>query len=136
MKIPEKTGSHLVVTNGQGKLFIQTLLPSEPQIRLASGSELYSYGGKTYLPRRNTGPAPECRVEISPSQPASVDYFLHVLTATDAEIASIEPATAEIKDQEVSVTIGEANITFTMAEAGGYIRISGQNIKFADGIER
>jgi len=136
MKTPAKTASHLVVTNGQGRLFIQTLLPKEPQVKLVDGSELYSYGGETYLPRRNTGPAPECRIEISPSQPASVDYFLHVLTATDADTASIEPATAEIKDQKVSVTIGETNITFTMAEVGGHIAISGQNIKFADGIER
>ena len=132
MKTPAKTGSHLVVTNGKGRLFVQTLLPSEPAIRLVSGSELYSYGGKTYTPQRDTGPAPECRVEVSPPQPASVDYFLHVLTATDAETESIEPATAEIKDQEVSVSIGETNVTFTMTEVGGHIEISGQNIKFAD----
>jgi len=134
MKIPAKTGSHLMITNGKGRLFVQTLMPSEPEIRLVSGAELYSYGGKTYTPQRDTGPAPECRVEVSPPQPASVDYFLHVLTATDVETESIEPASAEIKGQEISVTIGETNITFMMAEVGGQIGISGRNIKFADGV--
>ena len=28
---------HLVVTNGKGRLFVQTLLPENPQVRLVSG---------------------------------------------------------------------------------------------------
>jgi hypothetical protein len=136
MKTPTESASHLIVTNGRGRLFIQTLLPPDPQVRLVTGSDLYSYGGKTYPPKRDTGPAPECRIEISPSEPASVsvDYFLHVLTATDADTVSVEQATAQIKDQEVSVTIGKTAITFMTAEVGGYIEISGRHARFADRI--
>jgi hypothetical protein len=134
MKTPTESTSHLIITNGQGRLFIQTLLPPDPQVRLVTGSDLYSYGGKTYPPERDTGPAPECRIEISPSEPASVDYFLHVLTATDANAASVEQATAEVKGHEVSVTIGKTAITFTTTEVGGHIEISGRHVEFADRI--
>jgi heparin/heparan-sulfate lyase len=134
MKTPVKATPQLMVTNGQGRLFIQTLLPSDPQVRFATGSELYSYDGKAYPPRRAKGPAPECRIEISPSEPASVDYFLHVLTATDADVASVKPANVQMTDQEVSVTIGETAVTFTTAEVGGYIQLSGRYARFVDRI--
>jgi len=124
MKPPTRTASHLVITNGQGKLFVQTLLPNDPQINLVTGSDLYSYGGKTYEPQRDTGPAPECRIEISPSEPASVDYFLHILTATDADTASVQQATAQVNGQSVIVTIGETTLTFMTAEVGVDIQIS------------
>jgi len=45
MKVPSRTDKHLVITNGKGRLFVQTLLPENPAVRLVSGSELYSYGG-------------------------------------------------------------------------------------------
>ncbi len=112
MKAPTKAASHLVITNGQGRLFVQTLLPSDPEIKLVTGTDLYSYGGKTYSPKRDRGPAPECRIEISPSEPASVDYFLHILTATDADTASVEPATVKTEGQEIIVTVGETKIRF------------------------
>jgi len=148
MKAPTADGAHLVVTNGKGRLFIQTVLPRNPQIKLITGRKLYSYGGKTYPPARDTGPAPECRIlfsktiipveneiEISPSQPASVDYFLHVLTATDTSTNSIKQTTARVEDQEVNVMIGKTKITFTMAEVGGRIEISGHNVtRFAEQI--
>ncbi|MFC1716914.1 heparinase II/III family protein [Candidatus Poribacteria bacterium] len=110
MKPPARTESHLVVTNGQGRLFVQTLLPSDPKVRLVTGTDLYSYGGKDYSPRRDTGPAPECRIEISPSEPASEDYFLHVLTATDADTASVEQATVQTEGQDIVVTVGETKV--------------------------
>ena len=45
----------------------------------------YKVNGRAYPPRRNTGPAPECRIEVSPAAPADEDFFLHVLTAADAQ---------------------------------------------------
>ena len=134
MKVPTQNESNLVVTNGKGRLFIQTVLPRNPQIRFVKGANLYRYSGKTYPPQRDTGPAPECRIEISPSQPAAIDYFLYMLTATDANTTSVEKADVQTEDSEVTVIVGKAKITFTMAEVGGRIEISGRHTKFTDKI--
>ena len=134
MKTPTDTTSHLMVTNGKGRLFIQTLLPHNPQVNLAAGAALYSYDGNTYRPQRDTGPAPECRIEISPSQSKVVDYFLHVLTATDSQTTSVEKAVAWVKDREINVTIGKTVISFAKDEVGGRIEIAGGQIEFANKI--
>jgi len=134
MKVPTGDPPNLVVTNGQGRLFVQTVLPRDPEVKLVSGDDLYRYGGKAYPPERNTGPAPECRVEVSPSQPAQVDYFLHVLTATDAGTEAVEKAVAQVGDQEIIVTVGEVEITFTLAEVGGSIEKAGGRTPLADQI--
>jgi hypothetical protein len=134
MKLPSRIGDHLAVTNGKGRLFIQTLLPRNPKVRLVSGENLYGYGGKLYPPQRDTGPAPECRVEVCPSQQRASDYFLHVLTATDADVTSVEKAFLQTNAEEVIVALGEARITFMTAEVGGSIRIAGRHARFASSI--
>lgn len=134
MKIPTRTAEHLVITNGKGRLFVQTLLPRNPVVVLVSGSNLYAYGGKAYPPQQDTGPAPECRIEVSPSQQAAADCFLHVLTAVDADVTSVEKATVRTEGQKVTITIGTTQITFTAAEVAGGIRISGRYADFADRI--
>jgi hypothetical protein len=135
MKALTQIESHLIFTNGKGRLFIQTILPRDPEVKLFSGEKLYSYGGKTYPPQRDTGPAPECRIEISPSRPTAVDYFLHVLTATDVSTDSVKKAVAQVNEQKVIITIGKTKMAFATAETGGNIEISGRRIKFADKIE-
>jgi hypothetical protein len=99
---------------------------------LVAGAELYSYDGKKYPPSRDTGPAPQCRIEISPPESATVDYFLHVLTATDTVTTSVEKAALNIDDQGVTVMIGPAEITFATNEVGGNIILSGHEDIFAD----
>jgi len=121
MKVPIRTDEHLIITNGKGRLFLQTLLPDNPQVRLVSGPELYSYGGRNYPPSRDTGPAPECRIEISPSEQKTSDYFLHVLTATDSKTTSVDKAVASVAAREVRVFVGEATIKFTTTGVGGSI---------------
>ena len=111
MTKPVRDGSGLVVTNGEGRLFIQTLLPSAATVRLVSGDDLYRYDGNSYPPGRDTGPAPQCRVEISPRKASNVDYFCHVLTAS--ERVSIAPANLTTNDTEVAVTIGRVVMTFS-----------------------
>ncbi|MBN2270611.1 MAG: hypothetical protein JXN61_08360 [Sedimentisphaerales bacterium] len=115
MTTPVLDGNHLVVTNGKGRLFIETLLPANPVVRLASGDELYRYDGKSYPPERDTGPAPQCRIEISPSNPNHIDYFIYVLTATDSDTGSIAPTNFNASDAEVSVTVGQTVLTFQKA---------------------
>lgn len=126
MKQPQGKPPNMVITNGKGRLFVQTLLPRDAEVKLHDGESLYSYGGKTYIPRRNTGPAPECRVEISPSKPARVDYFLHVLTATDATAESTHNATLQETDSEISAVLGNATISFDKAKVGGSVTIAGR----------
>lgn len=128
MKPPVRQGKHLVVTNGKGRLFVQTLVPAEPQVRLASGPDLYRYGGRDYPPSKDTGPAPECRIEVSPSRSAENDLFLHVLTATDAGVARVPDAEVRIEGREVAVTVGASTIVFFSDEVGGRIVHQGRTV--------
>jgi hypothetical protein len=134
MRIPEKTEPHLVITNGKGRLFVQTLLPERPEVRLISGEDLYFVNGRTYRPRRITGPAPECRIEISPVRVAASDFFLHVLTVADAQKASVPSARAVVNQRSARVELGPLEIEFRLKEVGGEISLRGQRHPLADSI--
>ena len=134
MKPPVASGEHLIVTNGKGRLFIQTLLPKRHQTRLVTGADLYTYDGRSYPPERDTGPAPECRIEISPVEPKTVDYFLHVLTATDAEIDEVENATATVAEGQINVVLGGTTVRFTADRVGGSIERRGHAASLAETI--
>src|SRR5437868_2261450 len=82
------------------------------QIKLNSGAELYRYDGGEYLPTLNTGPEAECRVEISPTVPAREDYFLHVLTATDAGVDSVALGKVSAGEREIAVEVAGRKIVF------------------------
>ena len=71
-------------------------------------------GARDIEPRRDTGPAPECRIEISPSQPSRTDYFLHVLTAEEATVDSVSPAMLEETDR---VVVGMATLQVLISTA-------------------
>jgi hypothetical protein len=130
MRIPVQTDEYLIITNGKGRLFVQTLLPKNQEVRLICGSELYSYGGRDYPPARDTGPAPQCRIEVSPSEQNKSDFFLHVLTATDSSTDSVDKATVNIMPREVRVSIGRTTINFTTSAIGGGIELFGHRRQF------
>jgi hypothetical protein len=132
MKPPTPLNGRLMITNGKGRLFVQTLLPQSPEIRLISGPDLYSRGSRAYPPERNTGPAPECRVEVSPSHAATTDHFLHVLTATDSTVASAPMATVRTDPNHIVVLVRPVSIAFRTDELGGDIEISGSHRAFTD----
>ena len=134
MKVPAGTPPNLTITNGAGRLFVTTLLPQNPQVTLASGAGLYQYDGQNFPPSVNTGPAPECRIGVSPATASTVDYFLHVLTATDTSIKSVTPATVQQSGDEVTATLGIITVTFTKSSVGGRIAFSGPIYTFADSI--
>ena len=134
MKTPEGTAPNMTITNGEGKLFVQTVLPADPEVKLCSGDDLYTYGGRSYPPETTKGAAPACRVEISPKAPSTVDYFLHVLTACDAETSSVPEATAESSHTQVRVSLGATKLVFNKAGPGGQIEINGHQARFADSI--
>ena len=134
MKVPTQMDEHLIITNGKGRLFVQTLLPRNPDLKLIFGEELYRYGGRHYPPTRDTGPAPESRIEVSPSEPRFWDYFLHVLTAADKDTHSVNKATANVTGGEVEVSIGQTEIKFTTTRIGGGIDLTGFLRPFANEI--
>jgi len=125
MKVPTRIDEHLVITNGKGRLFVQTLLPSDPDVKVVSNSELYRYGGRNYPPTRDTGPTPECRIEVSPSEQRSWDYFLHVLIVTDKDTNSVNKATANVTADEIEVSFGRIQIKFTTTRIGGGVDLTG-----------
>ena len=134
MKTPRAVGPDLAITNGKGRLFVQTLLPGNAAVTMAQGPELYRIDGRDYPPDHETGAAPECRVEISPRAPAAADYFLHVLTATDATTAKVPRATATDAGDRVTVRVAGAEITFTKDAPGGAIALRGTRGEFANRI--
>jgi len=133
-KPPAGSAPNLVITNGKGKLFVQTVLPQNPRVELFTGENLYSYGGGSYPPELEVGPAPECRVEVSPASPSEVDYFLHVLTAVESAVSSVPQAAAEVTDTEVAVRLREMRLSFSREKVGGWIEIEGKRSAFAGGI--
>ena len=114
MKPPVQRAPHLIIDNGDGRLFVQTVLPPDPLVNLAAGDDQYSYGGHSYPPGRITGPAPECRIEISPATPSAEDIFLHVLTATETAVDSVPEVTAVVAGETVTVEIGDRRLSFAM----------------------
>ena len=131
-KPPTGEPPNLVVTNGKGRLFVQTLLPKSPEVALRTGDALHTYGGNAYAPRRNTGPAPECRIEVSPPAPSREDLFLHVLTATDATVDSVPPATVEEAEDAVLVRIADTEMSFRRTAIGGHVAVGGARRELGD----
>ena len=135
MKPPSGEAPNLVVTNGKGRLFVQTLLPRNARTELFAGSRLYTYAGQDCPPAKDPpGPVPECRIEVSPPAPAEVDHFLHVLTAVDADVAAVPQATVKEDGQEIAVSVGECTITFFAGATGGRIAVGGRYTPLAESI--
>jgi hypothetical protein len=130
MKVPTGEGGNFVVTNGNGRLFIQTVLPARPQVALYHGPTLYTYDGVDHPPKRDTGPGPECRIEISPREPAWLDVFLSVLTTTDANVQTVPRGSAELQDGAVALEVDGMMIVFKIDEVGGSITRNGKTAPF------
>ncbi len=136
MKRPDTRDSQLVITNGQGRLFVQPLLPRERSVQLRSGDQLYQYDGQSFPPQRDTGPAPECRIEIVPTQSRQEDLFLHVLTATGSNIETVPNAVVDEGRETVKVQVGDTTIVFSKNVPGGSIVRTGRVRQLADGLAR
>jgi len=121
MKTPSGQDGSLVITNGRGRLFVQTLLPADAAVQVVSGENLYNYNGTSHAPAEERGVAPEARIEVSPGGEREVDYFLHVLTATDSEIESVPAAVCQDLDEAVEVQAGGFRLHFSKDKVGGWI---------------
>jgi hypothetical protein len=133
-KPPVRKGPDLVITNGRGRLHVQTVLPVSPSVTLNQGDDLYRYAGGHFPPRAKYGVEAECRIEISPSSPAKEDLFLHVLTATEAAVDSVPRGAAEVRGNTVTLRIGDATISFFTDQVGGSITLGGRTTPFAHDI--
>lgn len=126
VKPAERMGQLLKTTNDKGgSLFLQTLLPTEVKIILNTGDDLYRYDGEDYAPEEIRGPAPECRIAVSPRQPAETDFFLTVLTATESSADRPVMATCDKSEDHVTVRMKDDLIEFQTERLGGRVEISG-----------
>ena len=107
------------ITNGDGRLIVQSLLPEKPAVRAVEG---YTYGGQSFPPKsdRLAGTASRWRIEVSPPDEQKEDVFLHVMTTGD-----LRPATATHRNGSVGVSIGDTEVDFS-GPVGGTLRIAGQ----------
>jgi hypothetical protein len=103
-------------------------------VSLDSAANLYHYDNQTFLPSVNTGPAPECRIGISPAAASDVDYFLNVLTATDTSVNAVPQGQVSIPAGHAKLVLGNDTLDFTLAQPGGYIVRGGRQEAFADTI--
>lgn len=132
--VPTGEPPALVVANGEGRLHVRTLLPRGARVRLAAGAELYAYDGRRFDPARDTGPAPACRIEVTPPDGAREDLFLHVLTACDAP-DTVAVATLERRGDELAVAVGGVTIRFDATRVGGSIELDGRRTTLTGAID-
>ena len=85
------------------------------------------YDGQQYQPHRDTGPAPQCRMEVSPANPAKLDYFLHVLTATDAGAVPVENAELTENSDSFILSVGSNRCVWYKDGSGGTVKQNGQS---------
>jgi hypothetical protein len=106
MKKPVKTSDGMWTwDNGQARIFLQTLLPEKTDVTLFYGDNLYTIDGVNFAPERDTGPAPACRMEISPSTKKNEHRFVHVLHATDAGLTQVPLAKVIVSDKKITVSL-------------------------------
>jgi hypothetical protein len=121
MEVPERRGEHWMITDKNGRLFVQTLVPNEVETKLYHGDELYTYGAHRFEPDNTIMPAPKCRMEISPRQPSRDDIFLHVFTTADATLDYAPVAHAKMEGDDVRLKLDGTEVAFRRSDVGGWV---------------
>ena len=82
---PVLTGRRVRIRHKEGQLHVETLLPEAAKIKLIGGpGKEYFCDGRNWPPAKKRDPlAGAWRVEVSPTNPAAADTFLHALAACD-----------------------------------------------------
>ena len=128
---PARSGDNLVITNGKGRMHVQTVLPVKTEVTLNNGKDQYTYGGGSYPPRATYGPGAECRIDISPTKPAKEDLFLHILTTSENNVESVPQATAVVAKGKVTITLGKTKVVLETEKLGGTVTIKGKKTTLA-----
>ena len=119
------------VVNGDGRLTVETLLPAAPEIVTVGGEgREFEVEGVNYAPKKqyDADQAGRWRIEVSPTEARERDYFLHVLRTSDAADQGWPEATVEETNDSVTVSVGEAEVTFTKTgKLTASIRTGGMN---------
>lgn len=116
---PAVDGNRFTVTNGAGRLVVQSLLPKAATVETIEG---YTYGGRSFPPvsARLADTANKWRLELSPAEPRREDTFLHVMST-----GAWQPAALLEEGARLRVLIGDAEVVFT-GPVGGVLEVRGQ----------
>jgi len=109
---PEIAGHVVTVTNGPGRLTMQTLLPERASIEKAEG---YGYRGVEFEAPRNHHSefSRRWRVEVKPAEAQAEDLFLHVLSTEGVpETALIREGGEGGAGRVLCVRVGECELRF------------------------
>ncbi len=125
---PKVQGQSFTLDNGAGRLYAQTLLPSDAEVATRTNFEV---DGAAHPPS-STNQCDEAggtRLEISPKQENARDYFLHVLDATSSSDGTAPTSEVSEDESSATVTIDKGGITTTLTFAktgqpGGHIRVA------------
>ncbi len=125
---PRIQGTSVAVTNGKGRMAVETLLPERPVIRKVEG---YTYRGQSFpAPQSNLTPlASRWRVEVLPPEPRTEDIFLHVIQTVDTP----QPAEVIQKNGQVGAKVGAAEVLFS-GKVGGTIQVGGKVVPLKAGV--
>ncbi len=91
---PVIDGKGITLKNGAGSLTCQTVYPLRVQtVSVGGPGREFEVDGQNFPTSKNDPEAGSWRVEVSPAEPATRDYFLHVLrTAGESPVApTVEP---------------------------------------------
>lgn len=125
--MPAVTGNKFTIDNGGGRLMGQTLLPASADLNVVTK---WTVEGKSYDPGPTEPERGGNRVEVVPKAPATRDYFLHVLDATDPGKTAFVPATVDDAADRATVTITDGASTYVVSfnktgPMGGHLRVTG-----------
>jgi len=101
----EVDGTSFTFTNGPGRLFGRTLLPSDAQVSVVSNFEV---DGVSHAPFEAGAESGGTRLEVSPLSEAARDYFLHVLDATSSTTAEGAASSLVETDEVATATVEDA----------------------------
>lgn len=133
---PELRGTTAVITHAKGRLFSQTLLPTDARIAKVGGAgKEFFTDGKNHPLRDLKKPWEPggWRVEVFPGGPRAEDVFLHYLHVTAAGTTAAPRASlADLADQCV-VRLASGGRTFEVTfnksgPAGGRVKILGAGV--------
>lgn len=112
---PQVSGSTTVITQGDSKLFVKTLLPDPFQIATVGGAgHEYEVNGVNYPPT-NSAPsdAGAWRIEVSPQVDSAEDLFLHVFYVTGSGTTSMPDVSLVESDEVVGAEIDGHVVLFS-----------------------